>query len=218
MALGNSFFFFVQVPVQGHVPRLFGSMESKNDAIPKACVMVVRQLCENESCIRAIAATNCIGPLVSAMKVRPDCIGLAAEGLARLYESQVPSLVEQALQAELVQFLLKVLDSPLSEVDNPAATKAQVVRALKAMIKDLAKGDQVNAILEKSSIWSTYRDQRHDLFLTSTNIAGYLQGPVGVAGYLTAGPSASTTTAMASSEPPPMDQPQREERDLLGLG
>ena len=192
-------------------------MSSKNNAIPKACLMVVRAIADNDSCVRAISNTKSIEPIVKAMKARPDCISFAAEGLALMYERQIPELVEQALQANLVQHLLDVLDAPLSDLDNPSAAKAQVVRALKAMLKDLARGDEINAILEKSSIWSTFRDQRHDLFITNTNIAGYLQGPTGVAGYLTAGPAAGQSAA-ASSEPPPMDQPDVPERDLLGLG
>ena len=37
-------------------------------------------------------------------------------------------------------------------------------------------GVQVTEILDKSPVWKEYRDQRHDLFITDTNIAGYLTG------------------------------------------
>ena len=49
----------------------------------------------------------------------------------------------QAVRVELVQFLLTILDSLLSEVKNPSGTKAQIVKALKAMCRDLNQGEQV---------------------------------------------------------------------------
>ena len=57
--------------------------------------------------------------------------------------------------------------------------------------------------MDKSKVWSAYKDQKHDLFITETPIAGYLTGGVGgVAGYLTSGPLGS------SSAPPPMEPPE----------
>ena len=52
-------------------------------------------------------------------------------------------------------------------------------------------------------MWLSYKDQNHDLFIQETNIAGYLTGPVGTAGYLTAGPTNSTNLPDA---PPPLQQ------------
>ena len=57
--------------------------------------------------------------------------------------------------------------------------------------------------MEKSTVWEAYKDQKHDLFIQDTVVAGYLTGPVGVAGYLTAGPSSQTQ--VMSDEPPPME-------------
>lgn len=48
----------------------------------------------------------------------------------------------QALQFELVQYLLDLLNGTL-KVENPAGTKAQIVKALKAMIRDLTYGTEV---------------------------------------------------------------------------
>lgn len=64
---------------------------------------------------------------------------------------------------------------------------------------------QILEVLDKSPVWSAYKDQKHDLFLTNTTVSGYLTGPSGVAGYLTAG-SSSTNTAN-SSAPPPLEPP-----------
>ena len=50
--------------------------------------------------------------------------------------------VSQALEFELVQYLLGLLDSGL-KCENPAAIKAQIVKALKAMLRDLTRGEEV---------------------------------------------------------------------------
>ena len=55
-----------------------------------------------------------------------------------------PPTHTQALTAELPQFLLTLLESPMEECDSPAAAKAQIVKALKAMTTDLASGEVVS--------------------------------------------------------------------------
>jgi len=42
-----------------------------------------------------------------------------------------------------VKFLLVVLDSPLPNVKNASGAKAQIVKALKSMLRDLTSGEQV---------------------------------------------------------------------------
>lgn len=51
--------------------------------------------------------------------------------------------LSQALKSELLPFLLRLLEGGLEAVDNPAATKAQIVKALKAMQRSLQYGEQV---------------------------------------------------------------------------
>ena len=46
-------------------------------------------------------------------------------------------------RSKLVQYLLNLLNGALKTVENPAATKAQIVKALKAMIRDLTHGEEV---------------------------------------------------------------------------
>ena len=62
---------------------------------------------------------------------------------------------------------------------------------------------QVTTILEESKTWAVFKEQKHDLFIKNTQVAGYLTGPtVGVAGYLTAGPSATLGSNPPTTEPP----------------
>lgn len=115
-------------------------------------------------------------PLKKAMQARRDMTSVACEALSRLFSSSQDQLVKQALEVEFIQFLLDLLEERLDLIDNPAMTKAQIVNALKSMTRSLLYGDRVNAILEKSSVWAEYKDQKHDLFITNSNISGYLTG------------------------------------------
>ncbi len=50
----------------------------------------------------------------------------------------------QAVNGELVPYLLTLLEAPLVECDKPSATKALIAESLKAMAKDLAYGEKVS--------------------------------------------------------------------------
>lgn len=44
------------------------------------------------------------------------------------------------------------------------------------MNSNLQYGDQVSHLLNSNPIWAEYRDQKHDLFITDSNVRGYLTG------------------------------------------
>ncbi|XP_043960500.1 dnaJ homolog subfamily C member 13-like isoform X1 [Gambusia affinis] len=190
-----------QVPPLGHLPRILAALNHKNNAVPKSSIRLIHVLSDNELCVRSMASLETIGPLMTGMKSRADMAGLACEALNRMFQKEQTELVAQALRVELVPYLLKLLEGiGLETLENPSATKAQIVKALKSMTRSLQYGEQVNEILAKSSVWSAFKDQKHDLFISETQTAGYLTGP-GVAGYLTAG----TGSTVLSSVPPPVD-------------
>uniref|UniRef100_A0A8C6Y7C7 DnaJ heat shock protein family (Hsp40) member C13 n=1 Tax=Naja naja TaxID=35670 RepID=A0A8C6Y7C7_NAJNA len=190
-----------QVPPLGHLPKILQAMNHKNNAIPKSAMRVIHMLSDNELCVRSMAVLETIGPLMNGMKKRSDNVGIACEALNRMFQKEQNDLVVQALKAELVPYLLKLLEGVgLENLESPSATKAQIVKALKSMTRSLQYGEQVNEILSQSSIWSAFKDQKHDLFISETQTAGYLTGP-GVAGYLTAGRPSS----VMPNVPPPVD-------------
>lgn len=78
----------------------------------------------------------------------------------------------------MVPYLLNILEGRLDLIENPAMTKAQIVKALKAMTRSILLGERVNSILEKSSVWAEYKDQKHDLFISNTPTVGYLTGKI----------------------------------------
>uniref|UniRef100_A0A803SPR7 DnaJ heat shock protein family (Hsp40) member C13 n=1 Tax=Anolis carolinensis TaxID=28377 RepID=A0A803SPR7_ANOCA len=190
-----------QVPPLGHLPKILHAMNHKNNAIPKSAMRVIHILSDNELCVRSMAALETIGPIMNGMKKRADTIAVACEALNRMFQKEQNDLVVQALKADLVPYLLKLLEGVgLENLDSPSATKAQIVKALKSMTRSLQYGEQVNEILSRSSVWSAFKDQKHDLFISETQTAGYLTGP-GVAGYLTAG----RTSSVLPNVPPPVD-------------
>lgn len=61
--------------------------------------------------------------------------------------SITPCTCDQALRVELVPYLLKLLEGVgLETIENPSATKAQIVKALKSMTRSLQYGEQVHTI------------------------------------------------------------------------
>uniref|UniRef100_A0A3Q3W297 J domain-containing protein n=1 Tax=Mola mola TaxID=94237 RepID=A0A3Q3W297_MOLML len=190
-----------QVPPLGHLPRVLAALNHKNNSMPKSAIRLLHVLSDNELCVRSMASLDTIGPLMTGMKCRPDMAGLVCEALNRMFQKEQTELVAQALKVELVPYLLKLLEGVgLETLQNPSAIKAQIVKALKSMTRSLQFGEQVNEILARSAVWSAFKDQKHDLFISESQTAGYLTGP-GVAGYLTAG----TGTTVMSSVPPPVD-------------
>jgi hypothetical protein len=50
----------------------------------------------------------------------------------------------KALKTEMIPFLVGLLETGLEMQENPAATKAQIVKAIKAMQQSLKHGDTVS--------------------------------------------------------------------------
>ncbi|KAK7873572.1 hypothetical protein R5R35_009276 [Gryllus longicercus] len=193
-----------QVPALGHIPRLCQQMalQLSQPAVPSAAIRILHQLATSEVCIQTMANTECISPLKKAMQIRKDMIGVACETLNRLFSANQDQLIKQALEAEMVNYLLGLLEGRLEALENPALTKAQIVKALKSMTRNQLHGDKVLAVLEKSSIWAEYKDQRHDLFITNSTVSGCITGaPPTTAGYLTQG-----HTSKLPDVPPPLDK------------
>ncbi|XP_067952104.1 dnaJ homolog subfamily C member 13-like [Watersipora subatra] len=190
------------VPQLGHIPKILKAMTARNEAFPKHAIQIVHQLSNSEACVRSLSGQDSIGPIIAGMKARPDTTGIACEALNNLFSKAQEELVSQALQYDLIPYLLSLLRGHLEGVDSQAAVKAQIVKALKAMLLSLEFGERVRSILEESTVWNEYKDQRHDLFISSAPIAGYLTGGApNVAGYLT---SSSNSSNVMPNAPPPI--------------
>lgn len=84
-----------------------------------------------------------IAPLMAAMQLRGDLLHSAAQTLVALYRQDRQTLIQQAISAKLIDYLLKLLESPLRDVENPAAVKAEIVDVLKSMTRNLTIGEEV---------------------------------------------------------------------------
>ncbi|XP_065077705.1 dnaJ homolog subfamily C member 13 isoform X2 [Ochlerotatus camptorhynchus] len=188
------------VPVLGHIPKFFRQLSVQ----PKSALTVLHQLSLSDICVSAISQTDCIPALKSCMESHRELVATACETLSRLFKCQHDSLIRQSLECQLIPYLLGLLEGRIESATNPAMVKAQIVAALKAMTSNLTYGDRVAHILNQNPVWAEYRDQKHDLFITDTNIRGYLTGaPNTTAGYLTQGPAKNVEVL---TSPPPMDR------------
>lgn len=75
----------------------------------------------------------------------------------------------QALECDLLNEFLSILDSPLQEVESPSACKALIVKAVKAMQCSLMYGEQISAILKDSQVcmlpyYTSNMNNLHNLF------------------------------------------------------
>ncbi|XP_068224403.1 dnaJ homolog subfamily C member 13-like [Palaemon carinicauda] len=188
------------LPQLGHIPRIVSYLPSKCLPVARAAALTTHQFTFNQVCSNILEGTEVISGLVAAMKLRPDVVGVSCEALHNLFSEggvSGPALVEQGLRANVIPFLLSLLDTKL-QVPNPSSTKAQIVACLKSMASSPQHSDEVVELLEKSSTWAQYRDQKHDLFLDTSPALHCLTGTVpGVSGYLTQG-----STRVMPSVPP----------------
>ncbi|XP_071822188.1 dnaJ homolog subfamily C member 13-like isoform X2 [Apostichopus japonicus] len=188
-----------QLPNMGHLPEVMKGLISTNDAKPKSCLLLLHSVADSNVCVRSLSQLECMEPILKGMKSRTDMTNIGCEMLHKMFQKDNPDLVKQALACNMVAYLLSLLEDGLNQLSSPAATKAQIVKSLKAMSTCLEHGERVSELLNNSTIWASFKDQKHDLFLSDSQISGYLQGPA-VAGYLTQGNITSLPTA-----PPPMD-------------
>jgi DnaJ family protein C protein 13 len=190
------------VPIMGHIQGFINNLSSKkNSEVAKSCLLVLRQLANSKQCVDSMVGyQTTLHQVIIAMKSDSSLAAVACEALDRMFQKESEELVHQAVKAELVPFLLNLLDSKQSS--HSSSIKAVVVQVLNSMLGSESYGEQIRAILEKSSVWSEFKDQKHDLFISNTPTAGYLTGgTANVAGYLTQG-----SPVQMPSSPPPMEE------------
>jgi DnaJ family protein C protein 13 len=205
-----------QVAGLGHLNRVAAMMTKKDEEKQASLLRVCNELAQSATCIRAFSSMEFCKPVrLAMMNCNRSALAPAMEMLSKCVEENNPPLVAQALSSNLIEYMLELLKGDLDTIESAAAAKAHCVKALKAMTKCLTNGDKVNEILNAAPWWKSYKDQRHDLFITSNSTAGYLMGPTSTtAGYLMAAP----TTAAMSDAPPDLDaaEDDRARANVLG--
>lgn len=158
----------------GHTQGFLKNLTSNKLEVVRSSLLILRQLSSNSQCVTCITSySQIMEHLIQAMKLDSSLIPVSCEILDKLCQVQADSLIQRAIDCGMVQFLLKLLDS--SSVQS-MGTKAVIVQVLKVMQCNPVHGADINALLDSSSVWSEFKDQRHDLFITNTQPAGYLRG------------------------------------------
>ncbi|CAD5207181.1 unnamed protein product [Bursaphelenchus okinawaensis] len=175
-----------QIPAQGYLPQFCRVMHNPNAESAKSALLILQQMAENQYCADSLASQPIIKGIETCMHKQPDLMSEAAHSLKCLTKNPKPELAEQFLKTDIIKSLLKVLSGELTGTGNISAAKAEIVDALKSICRDLQYGDRIQEILQKSTVWTQYKDQRHDLFLPASRTQA-IAGPGGgsVAGYLT---------------------------------
>lgn len=163
------------VPIMGHIESFVRNLSSKKADVSKSCVLILRQLTNNKQCVDTLVAfPNTLSQMMAAIKGDQEVTGVACETLDKLFKVENEELVLQAINCQLVPYLLQLLDAGQST--HSSSTKALVVEVLKTMCESDTYGQQVAAMLDKSDVWSEFKDQKHDLFINNSRVAGFLTG------------------------------------------
>ncbi|GMT29435.1 hypothetical protein PFISCL1PPCAC_20732, partial [Pristionchus fissidentatus] len=189
-----------RLPAQGYLPQFCSAMSSPSAATSRAAILMLHQLAENNSCADSLCRLPCIDGIKKCMESQPTLMHEAAHALKLLMKRNGGDLAAQMLTTGMIDFLLLVLGGRVDGANSPAA-KACITEALKSACMDLEKGAEISALLEKSTVWAQYKDQRHDLFLPAARTAAIAAGSTGVAGYLTEG---TFNPPPISNVPPPL--------------
>ncbi|KAJ3681674.1 hypothetical protein LUZ60_014247 [Juncus effusus] len=182
-----------------------------------SCLRVLHQLASSTICAEAMAATSSGTPQVVPLLMK--AIGwqggsiLALETLKRVVVAgnrARDALVAQGLKAGLVEILLGILDwraggrqglcAQMKWNESEASIgRVLAVEVLHAFATEGAHCTKVREILNSSSVWGAYKDQKHDLFLPSNAQSS----AAGVAGLIE-----SSSSRLTYALPAPPAQPQ----------
>lgn len=202
----------------GYLPQLVKQLDHKNDDVVHYSMLVLHEIAVSKPCVESLAntatnaSTDIIAALLRANERIADDIGVVMDTLERLVtRSSVDrgNMIKLAMQNQLVQKLLALLERGFAGSSTASSARAIIIKVIKGMLSvdDPMYKPQIQHILDESSIWRKYKDQSHDLFLTSGAFGGFLTGPKTQTLALTAGPSSVSAAANAANddEPPPLD-------------
>ncbi|KRX78176.1 DnaJ -like protein subfamily C member 13 [Trichinella sp. T6] len=126
-------------------------------------------------CAEKFGETDCMRLFYVALQNYPDMRHLTSQNLKTLLQMGNEVLLAKAVNCQLHRLLLELLGSDLPEVDDPLATKAEIVTTLNTLAaSNTVFGNEVNAMLNRSAIWNDYRGQNHDLFITQPTEMNFL--------------------------------------------
>ncbi|KAH9580066.1 DnaJ domain [Trypanosoma melophagium] len=168
----------------GYAQKLFELLESKQEIVAGNALKWVHEECGSRICVESFAGFDPVASLLAYMKAGLPQLPLLMDTMERLLSrsSERANMIRLALQNQLPQHLLELLEvgvTPQTCGDqSPAAVRALIIKVLKTMasVEDPVYGVKLDAILAESRVWSKYKDQSHELFLSNINFSGYIEG------------------------------------------
>ena len=179
----------------GHIARTASLLRGANEAgvgvgagPALALLRLIHQFVDSPSAVNAAAAVphanlllelrRCIDRTAPAY---PDDVAFILDAMQRIVRSNcrpqaLHALLSPALGAGLVAWLLKILADDAGElqrVREPDAARVHIVSMLKSLATHPDLGEAISRELAESPGWDRYREQRHELFLTSENKVDY---------------------------------------------
>ncbi|KRX78179.1 DnaJ -like protein subfamily C member 13 [Trichinella sp. T6] len=150
-------------------------LSSSNREVFKASLYLIYEISKNMICAEKFGETDCMRLFYVALQNYPDMRHLTSQNLKTLLQMGNEVLLAKAVNCQLHRLLLELLGSDLPEVDDPLATKAEIVTTLNTLAaSNTVFGNEVNAMLNRSAIWNDYRGQNHDLFITQPTEMNFL--------------------------------------------
>ncbi|KRY71181.1 DnaJ -like protein subfamily C member 13, partial [Trichinella pseudospiralis] len=185
-----------------YLPSIVELLSSSNKEVLKASLFLIYEISKNKICAEKLGETDCMRLFYAALENYPEMRHLTSQNLKTLLQMGSEILLAKAVNCQLHRLLLELLGSDLKEVDNPLATKAEIVAVLNTLAASNSTfGNEVNSMLNRSTIWKDFRGQSHDLFITEPSEMKFLTD---------GGKSHASLThqehAKDNNEPPPTDE------------
>ncbi|VDP15686.1 unnamed protein product [Soboliphyme baturini] len=160
-----------------YVPVFCGLWNSDDMVVVRTVVALLCEFSSSQVCAKYICNhASTVKGLRRTMDGFPNLLHDTCRLVRVLSAQNSNNFVENALRHRFVEFLLQFLKSDIPEVQNSMAVKAEVVTALKLMSNNSVHGQSVSNVLNKSSIWTEFQDQKHDLFLSGPSQIASLPG------------------------------------------
>ncbi|ORC90853.1 endosomal trafficking protein RME-8 [Trypanosoma theileri] len=168
----------------GYAQKLFELLESNQKVVAENALKWVHEECASRICVESLAGFDPVASLLAYMKAGLPQLPLLMDTMERLLSrsSERANMIRLALQNQLPQHLLELLEAGVTPQtcgdQPPAAVRALIIKVLKAMnsVEDPLYGPRLKSILAESKVWSKYKDQSHDLFLSNIHFGGYIEG------------------------------------------
>ncbi|EPY43535.1 hypothetical protein AGDE_00386 [Angomonas deanei] len=167
---------------------------------------------QSSLCVETLCANRENDPIAllrDCHAAHPSQLPIILECLEKMVSNAPPQgkIVEKALRNKLLELLLGLLEKGVNpsqmENSNPAAIRALIVRILKGLLAADSSG-AVQNILKSSDVWLKYKDQSHDLFLSTNNYGGLLANHGSNGSNAPPLALTSAVSVLHSDEPPPV--------------